>query len=42
MPIYQSGRGTGNVEVARAQLQQSELAYRRGVLQAYREKWRTC
>jgi outer membrane protein, multidrug efflux system len=37
MPLYQSGRGTGNVEVARAQLQQSELAYRRGVLQAYRE-----
>jgi multidrug efflux system outer membrane protein len=37
MPIYQSGRGTGNVEVARAQLVQSELAYRRGVLQAYRE-----
>lgn len=37
MPIFQSGRGTGNVEVARAQLRQSELAYRRGVLQAYRE-----
>lgn len=37
MPIYQSGRGTGNVEVARAQLVQTELAYRRGVLQAYRE-----
>ena len=37
MPIYQSGRGTGNVEVARAQLKQSDLAYRRGVLQAYRE-----
>lgn len=37
MPLYQSGRGTGNVEVARAQLKQSELAYRRGVLQAYRE-----
>jgi len=37
MPIYQSGRGTGNVEVARAQLKQAELAYRRGVLQAYRE-----
>ena len=36
-PIYQSGRGTGNVEVARAQLKQAELAYRRGVLQAYRE-----
>ncbi len=37
MPIYQSGFGTGTVEVSRAQLQQSELAYRRGVLQAYRE-----
>jgi multidrug efflux system outer membrane protein len=37
MPLYQSGLGTGNVEVAKAQLQQSELAYRRGVLQAYRE-----
>ncbi len=37
MPIYQSGYGTGNVEVARAQLKQSELAYRKGVLQAYRE-----
>jgi len=37
MPIYQSGRGTGNVEVAKAQLKQSEFAYRRGVLQAYRE-----
>jgi multidrug efflux system outer membrane protein len=37
MPLYQSGRGTGNVEVARAQLQQSELSYRRGGLQAYRE-----
>jgi len=36
-PIYQSGRGTGNVEVARAQMKQAELAYRRGVLQAYRE-----
>jgi outer membrane protein, multidrug efflux system len=36
-PIYQSGRGTGNVEVARAQLRQAELAYRRSVLQAYRE-----
>ncbi|MGL6223589.1 MAG: TolC family protein, partial [Steroidobacteraceae bacterium] len=37
MPIYQSGYGTGNVEVARAQLKQSELAYRKGVLQALRE-----
>jgi multidrug efflux system outer membrane protein len=37
LPIYQSGRGTGNVEVAKAQLRQAELAYRRGVLQAYRE-----
>lgn len=37
MPIFQSGRGTGNVQVAEAQLKQSELAYRRGVLQAYRE-----
>lgn len=37
LPIFQSGRGTGNVEVARAQLKQAELAYRRGVLQAYRE-----
>jgi multidrug efflux system outer membrane protein len=37
MPIFQSGRGTGNVEVARAQMLQAELAYRRGVLQAYRE-----
>jgi multidrug efflux system outer membrane protein len=37
MPLYQSGRGTGTVEVARAQLQQSELNYRRAVLQAYRE-----
>jgi multidrug efflux system outer membrane protein len=37
LPIFQSGRGTGNVEVANAQLRQAELAYRRGVLQAYRE-----
>ncbi len=37
MPIFQSGRGTGNVQTAEAQLKQSELAYRRGVLQAYRE-----
>jgi multidrug efflux system outer membrane protein len=37
MPIFQSGRGTGNVRVAEAQLKQAELAYRRGVLQAYRE-----
>jgi outer membrane protein, multidrug efflux system len=36
-PLFQSGRGTGNVEVARAQVKQAELAYRRGVLQAYRE-----
>jgi outer membrane protein, multidrug efflux system len=37
VPLFQSGRGTGNVETARAQLLQSELAYRRGVLNAYRE-----
>jgi len=37
LPVFQSGRGTGNVEVARAQLRQAELGYRRGVLQAYRE-----
>jgi len=37
VPIFQSGRGTGNVQVAEAQLKQAELAYRRGVLQAYRE-----
>jgi multidrug efflux system outer membrane protein len=37
MPIFTSGRGTGNIEVAEAQLKQSELAYRRGVLLAYRE-----
>ncbi|HSE13728.1 MAG TPA: efflux transporter outer membrane subunit [Rudaea sp.] len=37
LPIFQSGRGTGNVEVAEAQLKQAELSYRRGVLQAYRE-----
>lgn len=37
MPIFQSGRGTGNVEVAEAQLKQAELTYRRGVLLAYRE-----
>jgi len=37
LPIYQSGRGTGNVEVATAQLKQAELSYRRGVLQSYRE-----
>ncbi|HEX9772869.1 MAG TPA: efflux transporter outer membrane subunit [Steroidobacteraceae bacterium] len=36
-PIWQSGAGTGNVEVARAQARQAELAYRRGVLQALRE-----
>lgn len=37
LPVFQSGRGTGNVEVARAQLRQAEIAYRRGVLQALRE-----
>jgi multidrug efflux system outer membrane protein len=37
MPLYQSGRGAANVDVARAQLRQAELDYRRGVLQAYRE-----
>jgi outer membrane protein, multidrug efflux system len=37
MPIYQSGFGTGTVEVSKAQMLQSELAYRRGVLQAFRE-----
>jgi len=36
-PLFQSGRGTGNVEVAKAQLKQADLAYRQGVLQAYRE-----
>jgi multidrug efflux system outer membrane protein len=36
-PLFQSGRGVGNVEVAEAQLRQAEIAYRRGVLQAYRE-----
>jgi len=37
MPIFDSGRGTGNVDVATAQMKEAELAYRRGVLQAYRE-----
>lgn len=37
MPIFQSGGGTASVDVAGAQLVQSELAYRRGVLNAYRE-----
>ncbi len=37
MPVFQSGRGTGNVQVAEAQLRQAELSYRRGVLLAYRE-----
>jgi multidrug efflux system outer membrane protein len=37
MPIYQSGFGSGNVQVAEAQLKQAELSYRKGVLQAYRE-----
>ena len=36
-PLFQSGRGTGNVDVAKAQLQQADLSYRRGVLAAYRE-----
>jgi multidrug efflux system outer membrane protein len=37
IPVFQSGRGVANVDVAEAQLLQSELAYRRGVLLAYRE-----
>lgn len=37
MPIYQSGRGTANVDVAESQARQAELQYRRGVLNAYRE-----
>jgi multidrug efflux system outer membrane protein len=37
MPLIQSGRGIGNVDTAKAQLKQAELAYRRGVLLAYRE-----
>ncbi|HEX9206621.1 MAG TPA: TolC family protein, partial [Steroidobacteraceae bacterium] len=37
MPVFQSGRGVANVDVAEAQLLQAELAYRRGVLLAYRE-----
>jgi multidrug efflux system outer membrane protein len=37
MPIFQSGRGKALVDVAESQAKQSELAYRRGVLQAYRE-----
>jgi len=37
IPIFQSGRGTGNVEAAKAQLKEADLAYRRGLLQAYRE-----
>ena len=37
MPIFQSGRGTANVEAARAVMRQAELAYRSGVLQALRE-----
>jgi multidrug efflux system outer membrane protein len=37
MPVFQSGRGTANVDVAKAQLLQAELAYRRAVLNAYRE-----
>jgi multidrug efflux system outer membrane protein len=36
-PIWRSGAGTGNVEVARAQAEQAELIYRQGVLQALRE-----
>ena len=37
VPVFQSGRGMATVDVARAQWRQSELAYRRGVLNAYRE-----
>lgn len=37
MPIYQSGRGTANVDVARAQQREAEFAYRTGILQALRE-----
>jgi multidrug efflux system outer membrane protein len=37
IPVFQSGRGIANVDVAEAQLLQTELAYRRGVLIAYRE-----
>lgn len=37
LPLFQSGRGIGNVDSAKAQFKQAELAYRRGVLLAYRE-----
>jgi multidrug efflux system outer membrane protein len=37
MPIFQSGGGIANVDVANAQLLQSDLSYRRGVINAYRE-----
>ncbi len=37
MPIFQSGRGNGNVETARAVARQALLAYRSGVLVALRE-----
>jgi multidrug efflux system outer membrane protein len=37
MPVFQSGRGVANVDAAKAQLLQAELAYRRGVLNALRE-----
>jgi multidrug efflux system outer membrane protein len=37
MPLFTSGVASGNVDVARAQAQQAELAYRRGVLQSLRE-----
>jgi len=37
VPIFQSGRGQGNVDTARARALQAELVYRRTVLQALRE-----
>lgn len=37
IPIFQSGRGAGNVEAARAIAKQSEYAYRQAVLDALRE-----
>jgi multidrug efflux system outer membrane protein len=37
MPLFTSGVASGNVDVARAQARQAELAYRRGVLQSLRE-----
>jgi multidrug efflux system outer membrane protein len=37
MPVFSSGRGIAGVDVAESQARQAELAYRRGVLNAYRE-----